>query len=45
MAGFVGVQTFGFLLNLSRHSHNLIQAHGDVLIGFVLFWGLFICVW
>ena len=44
MTGFVGVQTFGFLLTLSRHSQNLAQAHSDVLVGFVLFWVLFLCV-
>ena len=44
MTGFVGLQTFGFLLTFCRHSQNLNLAHGDVLIGSVSFWGLFMCV-
>ena len=44
VTGFVGVQTFGFLLTLFRHSQNLDQAYSDILISSVLFWGLFLCV-
>ena len=45
MTGFVGLQTFGFQLTLCRYSQNLNLAHSDVLVGSVLFWGLFIRVW
>ena len=44
VTGFIGLLTFSSLLTLSKHSQNLKQAHSDVLVGFVLFWGLFIYV-
>ena len=45
MTGFVGLQTFFSLLTLCRHFQNLNLVHSDILLGSVLFWGLFMCVW
>ena len=44
MTGFVGLQAFSFLLTLCRHFQNLKQAYSDVLVGYVMFWVLFLCV-
>ena len=42
MTGFVGLETFGSLLTLCRHSQNLNLVYNDVLVLFCL--GVCLCV-
>ena len=46
MTGFVGVHSFWLLADpLQTLPELALQAHSNVLIGSVLFWGLFMCIW